>query len=289
MPDEHPYRERIFHAQDDTPIYFRDYGDVASPAIPVLCLAGLTRNSKDFHPLAMRLHARHRVLAMDYRGRGRSGYNSDYTKYHPRTYMADALQLLAVVDVHKVVVIGTSLGGLCVMGMAVAAPGVLAGVVLNDIGPVVSTSGRERIGNYVGTDLRMPDYDTAAKALRQQFSPAYPDTGEAHWRHMAECIFAPDPATGNLRLDYDLKIADALKAQAADAAADLWPLFRSLGKIPVLAVRGALSDVLDQATFDRMAAEKPDLRRLLVPNRGHVPLPEEEPLASAIDDFLATV
>ena len=289
MAADGTYRERVFHAQDDVPIYFRDYGDPNSAAAPVLCLTGLTRNSKDFHPLAQHLCGRRRVLAMDYRGRGRSGYDRNFLNYHPRNYVSDAIQLLAVAGVHKVVVLGTSLGGICAMGIGIAMPTALTGVILNDIGPVVATEGRARIANYVGNDLRLPDYDAAARALRKQFSPAYPDTGEAHWRHMAECIFAPDPVAGNLRLDYDLRVADALRAQAEDDPVDLWPLFRSLGRIPVLAVRGALSDILDQATFDRMASEMPAMKQLVVPNRGHVPLPEEEPFASAIDDFLAAL
>lgn len=284
------YRERIFHAADDVPIYFRDYGDPASPRPVVLCLAGLTRNSKDFHLLASQLAPQRRVLCMDYRGRGRSGYDPDYNNYHPRTYIADAVELLKVADAPKVVVIGTSLGGICAMGLGAAAPTRLAGVVLNDVGPTIDTQGLTRIAGYVGQEVRMPTLAAAAAALQAQFSPAYPDAGPALWLEMANGVFIIDTARGDYRLDYDLKLGTALQAQAqvqaAGPAPDLWPLFRSLRHVPVLAVRGALSDLLSQATFDRMAVENPDLQRLVVPNRGHIPLPHEQPLLSAIEAFL---
>ncbi len=280
------YRERLFRAADDVPIYFRDYGDPASAAVPVLCLGGLTRNSKDFHRLSCRLAARHRVLCMDYRGRGRSGYDPDWHHYIPPTYVADAIELLKVADVGAVAVIGTSLGGLCAMGMAAAAPTRLKGVVLNDVGPVVNPDGLKRIAAYVGQDVRMPDLAAAAEALSRQFAAAYPDAGPDLWQDMAAGTFTRDAAAGDWRLDYDLTLGEAVRAQAAQPVPDLWPLFRALGPLPVLAVRGALSDVLDEATFERMAVEKPDLVRLLLPNCGHVPLPHLEPMQGAIEAFL---
>jgi pimeloyl-ACP methyl ester carboxylesterase len=280
------YRERVFHSQDDVAISFRDYGDRNSPRTPVLFLSGLTRNARDAHPAALRLAGERRVLAMDYRGRGRSGYDPNWRNYHPRTYVSDVAQLLAVADVHRVVVVGTSLGGICAMGLAVLAPAVLAGVVLNDIGPKIDDAGRERIAAYVGIDLRVPNLEVGADQLDRQFGHNYPDWDRALWLALAEVVFVHDAAAGNFRLDYDLHIADALKHQSSEPPTDLWPLFRALHDIPVLAVRGALSDILDQATFEQMSTDMPNLTRVTIPNCGHVPLPHREPFASALDDFL---
>ncbi|HYM32425.1 MAG TPA: alpha/beta hydrolase [Candidatus Cybelea sp.] len=281
-----PYRERVFHAIDDVPIYLRDYGDPSSKRVPVLFLGGLTRNAKDAHLSAMHLSKERRVLAMDYRGRGRSGYDPDWRNYHPRVYVADVTQMLAMLDVHRVVIVGTSLGGICAMGMGAAAPTSLAGVVLNDIGPKIDDAGRVRIASYVGVDLRLPTVDAAADHLSRQFAHAYPDWDRELWLAMAEATFTSDPVARNLRLDYDLRIGDALKAQAGEPPTDLWPLYRSLRDIPVLAVRGDLSDILDSQTFDQMAEAKPDLIRLTVPRTGHVPLPHREPFATVLDEFL---
>ena len=284
------YRERRFHAQDDVEIYFRDYGDSSGALTPVLFLSGLTRNAKDAHRAALRIAGRRRVLAMDYRGRGRSGYATDPRTYNPRTYVGDVLNLLAVAGLHRIVVVGTSLGGLVTMGLGVMAPNMLAGAVLIDIGPKIDTAGRDRIAGYIGKDLRLPNLDQAAAHLARQYAHAYPDWQAADWHEMAETTFVFDSAAENWRLDYDLRIADSLKEDAAaDTAVDLWPLFRSLRDIPVLAVRGALSDLLDAATFDQMAVDMPKLTRVVVPNTGHVPLPHREPLATALEEFLTHV
>lgn len=279
--------ERRFHAQDDLDLYFRDYNPESRERAAVLCLTGLTRNSKDFHRLASRLGSGRRVLCPDYRGRGRSAYDPNWRNYAPPAYVADVMALLAAANVHRIVIIGTSLGGLVAMGLAAALPTALAGVVLNDVGPEIAEEGRIRIAGYVGRDVRFPDYATAGQALKAQFSRAYPDLSDERWTDYARNTFTEDPAAGNLRLDYDLKLGDALREQANQPLPDLWPLYRGLANVPMLAVRGVLSDVLSQATFDCMAQEKPDLVRVSVPNRGHVPLLDEPESQAALDDFLA--
>ncbi|MCW5750155.1 MAG: alpha/beta hydrolase [Alphaproteobacteria bacterium] len=283
------HAEGFIAAKDGVQLYYRDYGQPSARTAPLFCLSGLTRNSADFHPLARRLASRRRVVAMDYRGRGRSGYDPNPQNYNPLVYVNDALTLMDHLALPRVVVFGTSLGGICAMSLAAMVPERLAGVVLNDVGPTISEVGRARIGSYVGADIRFPSIEAAATAMEVQFRHAYPDMPPGFWRQNAEDSFVFDPAAGNYRPNYDLALAIPLRAQAALEAPDLWPLFAALKPIPTLAVRGALSDLLDVETFDRMAAEKPDLRRVVVPNRGHVPLPHEEPLVSALEDFLESL
>ena len=279
------FREVTLAAPDGVALYYRDYGSAASERLPLVCLTGLTRNSKDFHPIASELAPKRRVLALDYRGRGRSGYDPNWHNYAPPTYVQDILLVLQHAGISRAVLLGTSLGGLLTMALA-GMPGLVAAAILNDVGPTVSDEGRKRIAGYVGTDLRFATYDETAAAITQQFGYAYPGIAETHWLQSARDTFTRDPATGELRLDYDLKIGDALREQVSGPVPDLWPLYAALKPIPTLAIRGALSDVLDQETFDRMLAEKPDLRRLLIPNRGHIPLPHEEPFRSVLHEFL---
>lgn len=281
-----PFRERRFRAQDGLQLYYRDYGDATAPRTAILCLSGLTRNSKDFHALATRLSAQRRVLCPDYRGRGRSQWDPDYRNYRPEVYLGDVIALLAATNVHRAVVIGTSLGGLLAMGLAAAQPASLAGVVLNDVGPEINPDGAARIADYVGNDVRYPDYETAAAALKAQFGHAYPDISHQAWLNSAARTFVDD-GEGGLRLDYDLALGKALAEQAGRPMPDLWPLFGALKHIPVLAIRGALSDVLSEATFERMAREKPDLVRVTLANRGHVPELDEPESVEALDAFLA--
>jgi len=286
------FRELRFHAQDDVEIFVRDYGDPDSTALPALCLSGLTRNSSDFRDLAPHLAARRRVLAMDYRGRGKSGTDPNWRNYSPPTYVADVLQLLTVAGLHRVAVIGTSLGGLVAMGLAAAQPASLAGVVLNDIGPEIATGGAGRIGEYVGQPLVLNDMAAAAAHQRQQFAGAYPDLDDAGWLWMAEGTFRRRD-DGRVELDYDLKLGDAVRESMSAGTPNLWPLFDALGHVPLLVIRGALSDLLTAETLEKMQARRAEqgqeMQAVVLENRGHVPLLNEPPALAAIDAFFDAI
>jgi len=277
------FRERRITADDGLSLYVRDYGDAASPRAPVLCLAGLTRSSVDFEDLAPRLARRRRVIALDYRGRGRSDYDPDWRHYTPARYLADVLDVLTATNVHGVVVIGTSLGGILAMMLAVARPTALAGVVLNDIGPEIDPAGIARIGSYLADHLTQPDWDAATAFVRR----AYPNRrlNDEGWKKIARRSYREGP-DGRLRPDFDPAIGRAFRAGQSDIP-DLWPLFRALRHLPVLAIRGALSDILNHATFERMAAEKPDLRRVVIEDVGHVPMLDEPECLEAFNEFFA--
>ena len=278
------FRERRFTAQDGLTLFYREYGDPAAPAVPLLCLPGLTRNSKDFDALALRYGSTRRVVCPDYRGRGLSAYDPDYRNYAPRTHLSDLLDLFAVAGLGEAIVIGTSAGGILAMALAVARPACLRGVVLNDIGPEVASAGRERIANYIGAAETPRDWAAAAAYCRDAWGPARPDGTQADWERIARQTFVADES-GVLRLDYDLGVGRALK-ESGGVPADAWRWFGALGRIPTLAIRGESSDVLSPATFERMAEIKPDLIRLTVPRRGHAPDLSEPECQQAIDDFL---
>ncbi|MFI4986333.1 MAG: alpha/beta fold hydrolase [Alphaproteobacteria bacterium] len=278
------YRERAFHAQDDLQLSYRDYGDPLAARTPLLCLSGLTRNARDFERLAMRESARRRVICLDYRGRGRSRYDPDWRNYRPETYLADIRHLLVAANVHRVVAIGTSLGGILAMALGALLPTALAGVVLNDVGPEIVTSGLARILDYVGIDRPQPDWASATRHIHSMF-PSLGLTSEEDWRRVTEGTYRLGD-DGQLHFDWDVAIAKPIM-KGKGATPPLWPLFRSLRNIPVLALRGELSDVLSLATFERMAVEKPDLVRVSVPGVGHTPSLEEPATRSALDAFLA--
>jgi len=244
----------------------------------------LSRNSKDYHEVALRLARDRRVLCPDYRGRGRSAYDPDWRHYEPRTYINDVAHLLAAAGVGRAVVIGTSLGGLLAMGLAVLRPTAVASVVLNDIGPEVDGGGFARILEYVGTDHPQPDWESAGRYLKELLPRLAPKADDAWWRQHAETTFRKGE-DGRLHFDWDLNIAKPLVRQGA-ATPDLWALFRGLRQLPTLALHGALSDVLSDQTFRRMALEKPDLVCVTVPDVGHTPSLSEPQSTSALDAFL---
>ncbi len=279
------YRERRFTSQDGLSLYFRDYEAAGADATPVLCLPGMARNSKDFHSLAMRLRADRRVVALDYRGRGQSDYDPDPMHYTPSTYLNDIKHLIALLGLHRLVAIGTSMGGLLAMALGAAAPTVLAGVVINDIGPDINDGGTARILEYVGQDNPQPDWEHAVARFKEMF-PTLSFTEERQWRDGAEATWRVRD-DGVLHYDWDLGIVEPLKRNAP--LPDLWALFRSLRALPVLAIRGGVSDVLSQATFDRMAVEIPALQRVLLDGVGHVPSLTEPDVTAALDRFLETL
>ncbi len=280
------YRERTLTASDGLLLYFRDYGDPLAPGAPLVCLGGLTRNSKDFHTLALRLAPGRRVICPDYRGRGRSEYDSDWRHYRARTTLGDVIQLLAATNLHRAVICGTSFGGLLAMALAVAAPTTLAGVILNDIGPEVNSAGMSRIFTYIGQDRPQPDWDGAIAEMKSMF-PDMAFQTEDGWREFAEGTFRRGE-DGLLHFNWDIALAKAVAADRNEGQ-DLWSMYRALARVPTLALRGACSDVLSEKTFARMAREKPDLVPVTIPGVGHIPALTEPESETAIDDFLSRI
>jgi pimeloyl-ACP methyl ester carboxylesterase len=275
------FRERRMAAQDGLVLYARDYGEGAAARTPLLCLSGLTRNSTDFARLAARESQRRRVLCPDYRGRGRSQYDRDWRHYEPRVYLDDIAHLLAATGIGRVVVLGTSLGGLLAMGLAVMKPVAVAGVILNDVGPEVEAAGLDAILDYIARDRPLPNWASAMRLLRHTL-PQLGLESDADWLAFARATYR-EGADGKLHFDWDIRLARALKRGPAP---DLWPLFRALGRVPALALRGERSDILSARCFERMGEEKPDLVRVTVPGVGHAPSLHEKEAREAIDDFL---
>ena len=277
--------DRYFTSADGLRLYYRDYPAAEPGRLPVLCLPGLTRNCRDFEGSALRIQQTRRVLSPDLRGRGRSQYDPNFMNYHPGTYVGDLARLLADAGVDRVILFGTSLGGILSMLIAAGTPRVPAAVILNDVGPEVAPEGLQRIASYVGKHAPVRNWQEAAEQMRSMYGVAMPDAGDADWMAFARRSYSE--MDGMPVLDVDRGVGEAVRAAPAGAAPDLWPLYAALKPVPTLAIRGELSDVLSAATFDRMQREKPDLQRLTVARRGHPPLLDEPECVTAIDEFLA--
>lgn len=279
--------ERYYVSAEGLRLYYRDYAGGDAGRLPVLCLPGLTRNSRDFDHVARRIQPGRRVLCADLRGRGRSQHDPHWQNYHPGTYLQDIARLLADAGVDRAVFFGTSLGGVLSMLYAASQPQFVAAAILNDIGPEVDPVGRARIASYVGRHAPASSWAEAIAIVRSTYQIALPDLTDQQWEEYARRSYSD--VDGVPKLDVDPNIGEAVRAAPAAAAPDLWPVFAALRPIPTLVLRGATSDILSRATFDRMRVEKPDLEGVEVPNRGHVPLLDEPAAASAIDAFLARV
>lgn len=284
MTDE--YREFRFESSDGLSLFCRDYGAAAAKNT-VVCLPGLTRNSRDFAPLARRLAKHCRVLTPDLRGRGFSDRDRNVANYQPTIYFGDVLRLLDTATQAPVAVIGTSLGGLLAMALAAAVPARITGIVLNDIGPAVDPEGLARICEYVGLGAAPMTWRAAVTQAKKNYGAALPGLGEAAWLDYAKASYRENER-GEVVADYDPAIGELVRA-ARSTVADAWPVWTALAPKPVLSIRGAGSDILSRATVERMRREKPDLETLEVPLRGHAPLLDEPGVPERIESFLERI
>jgi pimeloyl-ACP methyl ester carboxylesterase len=278
-------KDYFYSTTDGPKLYCRIYPAQQPGRTTILCLPGLTRNSRDFVALASRLQPRHEVLTADLRGRGRSDRDSDPSRYQLPNYVQDIWSLLDSRGLSRVMVIGTSLGGLIGMVMAATRPANIAGLVLNDIGPEIDPTGVRRIAGYAGKLPPVSSWTEAAQQAKSVYGLALPGLTDAEWLDYARCGYREN-ANGVPVPDMDPKISEAFKNPSA-AAPDLWPLYALLKGVPTLVIRGAQSDLLSAATVARMVREKPDLMHIEVADRGHTPLLNEPQCVAAIDAFVA--
>jgi pimeloyl-ACP methyl ester carboxylesterase len=283
------FTENFYSSVDGLNLYYREYGENADKC-PLICLSGLTRNAGDFDSFAERYSVDRKVYALDYRGRGKSDYDPDYSNYNPQVYVGDIYAFLTKLDISRAVFVGTSLGGLLTMGLAGLAKQFIAGVVLNDVGPEVNQDGGQRILDYVGKDIRFDSLEEAAMEQKSLYGAAYPDQSDEDWLAQSKITFLFDEEAKNYRFNYDLELGKALAEQFSNKEPiDLWPFFRELRDIPTLAIRGALSDVLSAEIFERMKKENPSMDTLVLENRGHVPQLNEPLALEKLDKFIAGI
>lgn len=278
-----PFSEHFYSSQDGLRLYFRDYGPRCADTTPVICLPGLTRNCRDFHALALSLMGTRRVICPDLRGRGKSARDPDWRNYHPSVYVNDVRHLLAALNLHRVFVVGTSMGGIMAMAMGAVMPTSIAGALINDVGPDIDDAGLDDIVAYVHrADQVFADWRAAADFLKSCF-PEMPGMDDDAWLRAAKrtAIERPD---GTVVHDWDPAIAKPLESQRH--AVDLWPLFHSLRRVPIVVVRGELSDILSSETLAGMHEALPQLVSVIVPGFGHAPTLSEPQIPEPLNDAL---
>ncbi|SIS55100.1 alpha/beta fold hydrolase [Phaeovulum vinaykumarii] len=269
-----------FHATDGARLAFRDEGQ----GQPLLALAGLTRDGRDFDYLAHHLSGV-RLIRLDSRGRG----GSDWTGADSYTVPVEAADVLALLDhlgLARAAILGVSRGGLLGMVLAATAPRRVSGLCLIDVGPALERKGLERIGSYIGVRPQVGSLDEIADRLPAAM-PGFRHVPPFRWaeeavRHYVETDHGID-------LPYDPALRQAFDAAMAAPAVDMWPLFDACADTPLALVRAAGSDVLSAATADEMQRRRPDMIRAEVPDRGHVPFLDEPESLAAIRAWLAAL
>jgi pimeloyl-ACP methyl ester carboxylesterase len=264
-----------FRAQDDLSLAARIFDAPAWDRLPLLCLAGLSRNSRDFIALG-RYFSEHpteprRVIALDYRGRGLSESDRNWRNYTPMVEAHDVLAATTAFGIERAILVGTSRGGILAMLLGAMRPALIAGVVLNDIGPIVEGTGLARIKTYLSAARTVASWEEAVATVRQMGGGQFKGVSEADVQATAEAYFAPTQR--GLAPQFDAKLIQSVgDIDLAQKVPELWPQFASLARVPVLAIRGEFSDVLSPRTLTQMAERHAQLEEFTVRGQGHAPL-----------------
>ena len=276
-------RERFVTNRTGGRLFVADWGDPLDPRPALLGLPGYARNSKDFEHIAERFSPR-RLVSLDYLGRGRSDYSENWQSYAGPATLDDVKSVMVALGLHRVVVIGTSFGGLLAMGLAAAAPTSLAGAVLNDVGPDVETSGGEMLIDVMGKERRHDTWRSAMKEL-QGILPDMSLSGDEEWLAFTRNTYKEE-ANGTIRQDWDPRIVNPI-AKSSAPTPDLWPLFTALSAFPTLLVRGDKSIVLSRETAERMQQQHATMETVVLPEVGHAPTLDEPEAREALDAFIS--
>ncbi|TCU11088.1 alpha/beta fold hydrolase [Rhizobium sullae] len=284
------FEEKTYLSADGLKLYARNYGaENPAASLPVICFPGLTRNSRDFHELALMLskdleRPRH-VIALDSRGRGRSAWDDNKQNYNLAVEATDVLTACATFGITRAAFIGTSRGGLILHLIAEMKPELLASVILNDVGPVLEPEGLRHIQGYLANQRRPRDWDEAARLLRELHEAEFPVLSTDDWRCMACAIYRD--TTDGLVADFDPAIAEAIiAADFSQPLPDLWKQFDAMAEIPLLIIRGENSKLLSKATVEEMLRRHPAARQLIARHQGHAPLLHRDDVAAKIRRFL---
>ncbi|MBT8097731.1 MAG: alpha/beta hydrolase [Woeseia sp.] len=278
-----PVSACYYDSEDGLRLFYRYYGS-EHPTLPVFCLPGITRNSRDFEDIADHLADRYPVICPDFRGRGFSERDPQWQNYQPMTYVKDVQRLMDELAIPRAAFIGTSLGGIVSTALVHLATERVAGVILNDIGPEIGAKGLERIKTYIGRVPPVKNWDEAIAQAQSLYGDAWPGLTDKQWQHLVRRSYRENEK-GVPVLDMDPQIGEAAR-KVTTSLDDPWKIYEALENIPTMVVHGALSDILTDEIVEKMQKHKPDLQHVLVKNRGHVPLLDEPECVAAIDKFL---
>jgi len=280
------FQEKYYTSNNGLKLYYRDYNAAEKNRTPLLCLHGLTRNSKDFDLLARHLSRDHRVICLDVRGRGQSDYDPNYMNYQIPVYAQDVLTLIAHEALDQVILVGTSMGGLISLTLGAAKPEKIKAIILNDIGPKIDPVGLERIASYVGNAIILPTWEQAIAGVKILCANLFPDYNHDSWELFTRNTFRAQE-DGTIVADYDQAIALAMKAAAENIMnIDMWQTFSEITQIPLLTLRGENSDILSHETLEKMAKSHLNFTKVTIENRAHTPDLNEDVSRQEIDRFL---
>jgi pimeloyl-ACP methyl ester carboxylesterase len=277
-----------FTSDDGIALYGRDYGSENSAQPPIVCLAGLSRNSRDFHQLATWLAGQgRRVITLDYRGRGLSAWDSNPANYNIGREARDVIVALRTLGIGRAIFIGTSRGGLILHILPAFAPDMVAACILNDVGPVIDVAGLRVIRDYLAARPEPKDFAEAVRTLKATHGPDFPALDDGDWSDMAHAIFRE--VGERIIPDYDPALVEPLKTMDMDQPLpDLWQQYEALASIPVMIVRGENSKLLSAGIAHEMVERHgPQIELIIASGQGHAPVLHIPEVRQAVASFIA--
>lgn len=281
------WQSRHVLARDGLKLHLREIGNRAGSDLPVICLPGLSRNADDFEVIGRALAETgdRWVIALDSRGRGGSEYDPDWRRYDLQVELDDLFTVIEALGIPRAIFFGTSRGGLLTALTGIARPQLLAGAILNDIGPIIEGRGLARIRGYVGKLPRPQTIDAGVTVLKQVFGTHFTDMPPEAWERFARRTWRESPEGLVPRYDPNL-MRPLAELDLEKPLPVLWPQFETLSVVPMMVIRGELSDILSEATAREMVARHPDARLHQVPYQGHAPILEDAPTIEAVRAFV---
>lgn len=262
-----------------------EWGDPENPRV-LVCAHGLTRCGRDFDFFAQAMAGEYRVVCPDIVGRGRSDWLRNKTLYAIPQYCADVATLLAKLGAESVDWVGTSMGGLIGMVLAIQPETPIRKLVLNDVGPVITVASLERIGMYLDRAPRFDSIEQVESAVRFVSQP-FGTLTDDQWRHLTVHV-TRQAADGKFEFAYDPGIAVPFKevfAACGGKDVESWPLYDAI-PCPTLLLRGANSDLLTAEAAREMTGRGPRARLVEIPGVGHAPMLLDELQVAPVRAFL---
>ncbi|KZL15376.1 N-formylmaleamate deformylase [Pseudovibrio axinellae] len=283
--DSGAYENEWFMTADGLRLNYRVYGQPTHKAPAIIAVPGLTRCVRDLDPMAAELGKRFRVYTLNLRGRDLSDYDPDYRNYKTSVYIDDIYAFWRFTGEERVVLLGSSLGALLAMLMVQDHPDMLAGTVLNDLGATIELVGMARILSYVGRLTDEPDLAIVICTLKQHLGSQFVDLPEAKWERMALAMFGLNKGKWHNRYDDNLGVA---LLRNKEWPRDLWAAHKQAAylNLPILSLRGALSDVTSVNTVRLMMQMAPNMRAADIPQRGHCPILDEPQSLEALTGYM---
>ena len=266
-------------------LYYREWGDPNNEHT-IICVHGLTRNSRDFDELAKVLSRQYRVICPDVVGRGNSDWFGNKEHYNITQYCADINVLMAHLRIQKVHFIGTSMGGLIGMLLAGMTNTPFQSLILNDVGPLIKRSELQTMGEYVGRAPVFANRDELYHYFKTIYQGSCAILNKKQIKQMAR--YSSFKTNGGYRLHYDPKIGDAFRKNYTYFNFELWKYWEEI-ECPVMVLRGSESTFLTTDIIDKMTNTNETLKIVEIPGAGHTPLMKTGSEINLVSDFFDSV